>query len=162
MCRVRQRLPITWRILSRFGHSRPNKNQFFASPFACNVKIMIYHAVLCSCAPQLGLFLYLSASGRLGEVLFSAEPFVQFASSFWSYFDPGGRPLVSLLRLGCLARRVLSASPPPPPPPPPLQIYTHTYKQHKVQRRIGDAPGPPTIRPGVSATSMTLFAQQHN
>lgn len=42
-------------------------------------------------------------------------------------------------------------------------IDIHTYKQHKLQRRIGGArTAYETSCAGISATSMTLFAQQHN
>lgn len=47
-----------------------------------------------------------------------------------------------------------------PPVPPPLQI--HTYKQHKLHRRICESQDRLRLSYTISATSMTLFAQQHN
>lgn len=86
----------------------------------------------------------------LGEVLFGAEPLLcrlhrrSCRFGFVLILVGGLRcPYCAwaacLLRAACPFGVVATAT---------AATDIHTYKQHKVQRRIGDAPGPPTIRPG--------------
>lgn len=67
----------------------------------------------------------------------------------------GGKVEVSVLREAALRVR-------PPPAGAGTAIDIHTYKQHKLQRRIYERADRLRNRPSISATSMTLFAQQHN